>query len=155
MLLNKLKNYLAGYLPINLVQAVAALGLVAIYSRLLTPDQYGRYALVIIIVQWGQSLLFSWLYYGVSRFHEAARIQDNLATLLATVYVTAISLIAVLTLGAVVVLGIFWTRRIMVGEAGLTYLAARSLLLIGLEAHRAARRVWRYTWLKVCNIYLA
>lgn len=148
MLLNKLKNYLAGYLPINLVQAVAALGLVAIYSRLLTPDQYGRYALVIIIVQWGQSLLFSWLYYGVSRFHEAARIQDGLATLLATVYVTAISLIGVLALGAGLALGFLDDNEQRLVAAGLTYLAARSLLLIGLEAHRAARRVWRYTWLE-------
>lgn len=144
----KPKGYIFGYLPINLIQALTALGVVVIYSRLLTPEQYGRYALAVILIQWLQSLLFYWLHGGVARFYEASRIRNRLPALLTTACGTALGLSGLLSM-AVGLAAMFTDdagRWLLV--AGAVSLVARSLLLIGLEGYRAARRVRRYSWLE-------
>ncbi len=144
----KFKGYLAGYLPVNLVQALAALGVVMIYTRLLEPAEYGRYALAITALQWLQVLLFFWLHSGVARFYEASRLQQQLPGLL-TVSAVAGLLISgmwMVLAGAVAIrLEDAWRGLVL---AGLVGLIARSLSLLGLEAHRAAHRVQRYTVLE-------
>lgn len=148
MLHGKFKRYLAGYLPLNLIQALMSLGFVVVYSRLLVPEQYGRYALVFIVMQWLQSFLFAWLHSGVSRFYEARQLQDRLPALLTTAYGAALGLSAVLALaaGLVAVFLVGPWRWLVV--AGLASLITRSLLLVGVEAHRAARHLRRYTLLE-------
>jgi O-antigen/teichoic acid export membrane protein len=145
---NRLKGYLAGYLPINFIEALTALSIVVIYTRLLTPEQYGRYALAVTIVQWLQTLVFYWLCSGVARFHEASRVQGQLPVLLSTVYMGALSLNGLLAIGIVWVTASLddgWRWLVI---AGLASLIARSLLLINLERYRAAREVRLYTRLE-------
>lgn len=145
MAVGTFKGYLAGYLPINLIQALIALGAVVVYTRLLAPDQYGHYALAITAIQWLQSVLFFWLHSGVARFYEARRVQGQLPSLLTVAYGSGLGLSGLLALAiglAAVLLDDPWRWLVM---AALATLIARSLLLIGLEAHRAAHRVGRYT----------
>ena len=149
-----LHRLLAGYLPINLIQAGAALGMVVIFSRLLDPAEYGRYALVATAVLWAQSLLFFWLQASVTRFHEHSRDRNELPRLLATVYSSALGLVVVLGLA-----GLLLARH--VGDhaplilAGLAALLPRALLVISLESHRAAHRVRRYSLLEGLQYLLA
>ena len=42
----KLLRHLAGYLPVQVANGIAAFGGVFVYTRLLDPDEYGRYALM-------------------------------------------------------------------------------------------------------------
>ena len=145
MLHGKLKTYLAGYLPLNLIQGVTALGVVVLYSRLLAPEQYGRYALMLIAMQWLQSFLFYWLHGGVVRFFEVTRGQGTLPAMLTTAFATTIALSGFVAIAgglAASLLGEPWQALVV---AGLVGLIARSILLIGVEGHRAARRVGRYT----------
>lgn len=151
----KFKGYLAGYLPVNLVQALAALGVVMIYTRLLEPAEYGRYALAITALQWLQVLLFFWLHSGVARFYEASRLQQQLPGLLTAAAGAGLLISGLLMalVGAVAVgLEDPWRGLVL---AGLACLIARSLALLGLEAHRAAHRVQRYTALEGGQLLLS
>lgn len=148
MSFDRLKGHLTGYLPINFIEALTALSIVVIYTRLLTPEQYGRYALAVTITQWLQTLLFYWLCSGVARFHEANRVGGQLPALLTTVYAVALGLNGLLAIGtAWVAVGLDdgWCGLVI---AGLASLIARSLLLIDLERHRAAREVQTYSRLE-------
>ena len=44
----KLARHLAGYLPVNLANAIAAFGGVYVFTRLLSAEAYGTYALMFI-----------------------------------------------------------------------------------------------------------
>ncbi|WP_295446159.1 lipopolysaccharide biosynthesis protein [uncultured Thiodictyon sp.] len=148
MAFDRLTSHLAGYLPINLIEALSSLGIVVIYSRLLTPEQYGRYALAVTAMQWLQTLLFYWLHSGVARFFEARRTHGRVPALLVTSYVAALALSGLLAIGVgYVAAGLSDQWRWLV-LAGLVSLVARALLLIGLEAHRAGREVRRYSGLE-------
>ena len=148
MIHKKLKGYLAGYLPLNLIQALSALGIVVIYSRLLPPEQYGRFSLVVIGLQWVQSLAFYWIQGGVLRFYEVNRTQGRLPTLLATAFISAAVLCVVIGFVTALVMPYLDRTWIWLTLAGLVNLIARAFMLIGLEAHRAARQVKRYSWLE-------
>lgn len=144
----KLKGYLAGYLPLNLIQALTALGIVVIYSRLLSPEHYGRFALAVICLQWLQSLSFYWLQGGVLRFYEVNRTQGRLPALLTTAFRSAAVLSGAIVLVTAIILPYLDSTWAWLVLAGLVNLVARAFLLIGLEAHRAARQVQRYSLLE-------
>lgn len=50
-----MKRDIVGYLPVNIIQAVAAMALVAVFSRLLTTEEYGRYAVAFAATQLAQA----------------------------------------------------------------------------------------------------
>ncbi|MBK7984751.1 MAG: lipopolysaccharide biosynthesis protein [Candidatus Competibacteraceae bacterium] len=141
-----LQRLLAGYLPVNLLQAAITLGAVMVFSRLLTPAEYGHYALATTLMLWVQTLLFYWLQTGISRFHDTARDAGRLPRLLATAYVAAI-LMVILLGGIGLIVAEFSVYRPLI-LAGLAALLARSLFAVGLDFHRAAHRVRRYAWLE-------
>lgn len=142
----QLQRLLTGYLPINLAQALVTLGAVMAFSRLLTPSEYGYYALATTAALWAQGLLFYWLQTGIARFHETARATGRLPQLLVTVYAVAILLAALAAGLGLLVAGQSAQQALIV--AGVAALLPRALLVIGLEFHRAAHRVRRYTWLE-------
>jgi O-antigen/teichoic acid export membrane protein len=46
----KLLSHLAGYLPVNIANGIAAFGGVYVFTRLLGPEEYGRYALMFSVM---------------------------------------------------------------------------------------------------------
>ena len=50
-----------GYLPVNIVQGVVGLLTIVAFTRLLTPEQYGAYAMAFSVVALVHTLLFTWL----------------------------------------------------------------------------------------------
>ena len=46
----KLLRHLAGYLPVNIASGIAAFGGVYVFTRLLGPEEYGRYALMFSVM---------------------------------------------------------------------------------------------------------
>ena len=46
----KFLRHLAGYLPVNIASGIAAFGGVYVFTRLLSPEEYGRYALMVSVM---------------------------------------------------------------------------------------------------------
>lgn len=141
-----LQRLLAGYLPINLLQAAVTLGAVMVFSRLLAPGEYGYYALATTVALWVQTLLFYWLQTGITRFHDSAVAAGRLPRLLATVFAVAIPIAALAGCLGLIVAQFSPYRALIL--AGLAALLPRALFAIALEFHRAAHRVRRYAWLE-------
>ncbi|MHB1304571.1 MAG: oligosaccharide flippase family protein [Acidiphilium sp.] len=67
-----LRRMIAGYLPGTMIPALTSFGAVLVFTRLLSPAQYGRYGLAFTILLLGQSSLFYAISMAIVRFHPGA-----------------------------------------------------------------------------------
>ena len=134
-----------GYLPVNLMQAVAGFGAIVVFTRLLTPAQYGDYALAFSVTSVFYAALFTWIESAMARFY-AAEDEAGRLSLYATLY-RAFAVMAVvfpILAGALLLaLPIGHTLKLAMG-AGLASVMARSLLKMAQERRRAAGEVRGY-----------
>ncbi|HEX8570991.1 MAG TPA: lipopolysaccharide biosynthesis protein, partial [Caulobacteraceae bacterium] len=76
---------LFGYLPVQAVDALIGVGAVVAFTRLLTPEQFGHYALAFSAAALVQSLFLVWTEAAMERFHvqsvEAGEARDHLSTI--------------------------------------------------------------------------
>jgi O-antigen/teichoic acid export membrane protein len=129
-----------GYLPMNIVQGLVGLVSIVVFTRWLSPADYGVYALSFSAMSLTQTLVFSWMEAAMARFHAPEAAGGGLPNHFATLYrcwlVSAIGLAAA---GAAAVL--LWpgetSVRIALG-AGVAAVLARSLAKLGQERRRAA-----------------
>ena len=75
-----------GYLPANLVQALAGLLSIVVFTRLLTPEAYGAYALAFSVGSLTQTLLLTWLEASMARYYAREARADGLPAHFATIY---------------------------------------------------------------------
>ena len=154
-----LKRGLIGYLPVNIVQAVSGFGAIVVFTRLLSPADYGAYALGFSLMSLVHTCLFTWLEAAMARFHaaegdEAGQDKGGRADLFATVYRTW----AILALGFPVVAGaILVLLPVSLGlklamAAGLASILGRSLLKLAQERRRAAGVVAGYAWIDMAQV---
>jgi O-antigen/teichoic acid export membrane protein len=135
-----------GYAPSNLIPAAVAVAMIAVFSRLLPPDEFGRYAVGQSLVLIGQALAFYGLQVSLTRFYARQQEIDGGARLLATGYACyagcAAAAAALLAIGILVLdpeprlAATLWLA--------LPVLLLRGLVTINLAAHRGALRVARY-----------
>ena len=75
---------LIGYLPANIVQGVVGLLTIMVFTRLLTPEQYGGYALALSVMTLAHTTLFTWVEAALARFQaravERGDVADHLAS---------------------------------------------------------------------------
>ncbi len=141
-----LKKGLLGYLPVNVVQAVAGFGAVTAFTRLLSPTDYGAYALGFSVMSLVHTCLFTWLEASLARFHAAEADEAARANLFATIRTAYLSLILGVPLVAAVVIWLLPLSppvRWAVG-AGVGAIVTRSLLKLIQERRRAAGEVAGY-----------
>lgn len=143
----KLGRTLLAYLPVNLANVVVSFGLIVVLTRLLSPEEFGRYAIAMITLQFVHMGAFTWLEAAMARFQARAEKDDDIASHLRTLYVLAAglgSLLVVLFLAIIFVLPLSRDLQTVlafaIGSAGL-----QVLFNLGMEAHRAAHRVIRYS----------
>jgi O-antigen/teichoic acid export membrane protein len=74
------------FAPAYLVPLVATLVSIYAFTRILTPEQYGTYALLVSIMMLCEGALFAWIGLGTKRFFERAKGQGKLPVLCATIY---------------------------------------------------------------------
>ncbi len=75
----------------------------AIYSRLLSPSDYGRYAMAVVIVGLGDAVLFQWLRLGTFRFLPAYEKQpEAFRATIAVGFLGLVGLSGALTLAALI-----------------------------------------------------
>jgi O-antigen/teichoic acid export membrane protein len=132
-----------GYLPMNVVQALVGLACVALFTRWLTPADYGLYALAFAGMSLVHTLLFTWMEAAMARFYapgaEAGRLADHFATLYRSWLAAALALI--LAAGVVVWLWPMSAAVKTAASAAFLAILARSLAKLNQERRRAAGEV--------------
>ena len=132
-----------GYLPVNLAQAVAGFGAVVVFTRVLSPADYGAYALGSAAAALVYTCLFTWIEAAMARFWVAEAQGPARATLYGTLYRTfAVASLGLPLLFAAAV-GLAPVSPAVRGAvaAGLGSIVVRSLLKLAQERRRAAGEV--------------
>lgn len=80
---------LLGYLPANIIQGVVGFLAIIVYTRLLSPEDFGRYALAFSVMTLAHVATFSWLEAAMARFWAAQRDGADMASHFASLYRTA------------------------------------------------------------------
>ena len=152
-----LGRHLLGYLPVQIAQIIAGFGGVALFTRFMSPEDYGRYALALAVLSLVHMICFTWLEAAVARFHARAearnRGRDHLATAYALYGATALAVIAGMV-AALIFLPLGGGMKAALAFAFIK-LVLRAGLQIGMETHRAAGDVRRYSMLEAGFISLA
>lgn len=129
-----------GYLPANIVQGVVGLLTITVFTRLLSPEQYGLYALGFSVMTLVHTVGFTWLEAAQARFFAAEQVRGGVAPHIATLYRAFAWLAAAfvpLAGLAVWLMPLGAELKIAVG-AGLAAILARSLVKLVQERRRAA-----------------
>jgi O-antigen/teichoic acid export membrane protein len=138
-----LKRGLLGYLPVNAVQAAAGFGSIVLFTRILSPGDYGAYALAFSATSLVYLAGLTWIEAAMARFYAAERTAAGRADLYATLYRTFAAMAVATPLLAAALLAVLplpTTLRLAVA-AGVASVIARSLLRLAQERRRAAGEV--------------
>ncbi len=139
-----------GYLPANIVQGVVGFLSIILFTRLLTADEFGRYALAFSVMTLAHVAVFSWLEAAMARFW-AAQTPGAAQGHFASLYRTAFAL----SVGFLVVMGLavwLWPTDPLFKlalAAGLAGAPARCLIKLGQERYRAAGEVGKAAGLDI------
>jgi O-antigen/teichoic acid export membrane protein len=135
---------IVGYLPMNIVQGLTGLFSIVVFTRWLSPADYGVYALAFSGMSLAHTLIFAWMEAAMARFYAPeAHAEDagaRLADLFATLYrcwVIAAAAFTVIAGAALVAWPGGGPVKIAVA-AGFAAILARSLLKLNQERRRAA-----------------
>ncbi|MBA4807110.1 MAG: lipopolysaccharide biosynthesis protein [Brevundimonas sp.] len=137
-----------GYLPAQIVQGVVGFLTIVVFTRLLSPEDFGRYALAFSVTTLAHTATFSWLEASMARFWAAERTPEGLATHFASLYRTSFALIAVFVPVAAVavwLLPLTPALKLAVGF-GLAGAPIRNLAKLAQERYRAAGEVSKAAW---------
>jgi len=74
----------AAYLVVKLIPAILSLSALVIFTRILTPAEYGVYSLTILVAGVGNAVLLQWLSLGVGRYLPAVTDKKDEERLLGT-----------------------------------------------------------------------
>ncbi|MBX9747309.1 MAG: oligosaccharide flippase family protein, partial [Hyphomonadaceae bacterium] len=141
--------------PLQIAQALVGLGAIAAFTRLMSPEEFGRYALALSASMLAHTLLFTWAEAAAFRFFSAARVEKRLADHFATLIALAIALGAIVLVATGALLAFVGVREDIVALSAFAAGAAvfRFLTRITRESERAAFDIGRYAALETA--YLA
>lgn len=132
-----------GYLPANIVQGVVGFLAIYLFTRLLGPAEFGRYALAFSVLTLAHVAVFSWLEAAMARYWAAQKSEAEMAAHFAALYRMAfILVIAFLVVAGLVV----WLApldpafKLALG-AGLAGCPVRCLAKLAQERFRAEGQV--------------
>ena len=131
-----------GYLPVNLVQGIVGLLTIVTFTRLLTPAQFGDYALGFSVMSLTHTAVFTWNEAAMARFWAAEEGVDAGAAHSATVY--GVWMVLAAALPAAGLIAWFWPLHEGLRWAVLAGLAAtlpRTIAKLAQERRRAAGEV--------------
>lgn len=150
----KLLRHLAGYLPVNIASGIAAFGGVYVFTRLLSPEDYGRYALMLSLLAIIHAISLTPAEAAAYRFAGQAEADnkqpDHFRTILS---LTARSLIVasfLVGLAALILGSMPAYLAILPWMAALLPLG--TIVQIALEAHRAQQSVTRYAIIETSRL---
>ncbi|OYX81565.1 MAG: polysaccharide biosynthesis protein, partial [Brevundimonas sp. 32-68-21] len=132
-----------GYLPAQIVQGVVGFLTIVVFTRLLSPEDFGHYALAFSVTSLAHTVSFSWLEASMARFWAAERTPEGLAAHFASLYRTSFAVIAVFVPVAALVVWLLPLTpafKLAVGF-GLAGAPIRNLAKLAQERYRAAGEV--------------
>lgn len=118
----------AAYLLVRAINGLLALAALALLTRLLEPDQYGRFALGMAAMTFLATVLFQWVNVALARFHGAHLPADDAVIAVAHHLVVRVALAFVLALSA-------WATLKSATEPSLTSILAVGLSAVALGLH--------------------
>ncbi|XBQ15682.1 MAG: lipopolysaccharide biosynthesis protein [Oceanicaulis sp.] len=149
-----LNRHLIAYLPVYAAQALVGFGAIAVFTRILTPEEYGRYVLLFAAASLAGTLVFTWIDAAVARHHARAAARGRLAGHLFTAarLYLIIALPAIgLGAAAIALLPFEPALRAAAGFA-LAHTIIRSGLSLCLESRRAGGQAWRYSLIETFTL---
>jgi len=146
-------RHTASYLLARGVPGLVSLLAIAVYTRLLAPEQYGQYALVIAGVGLANKLVFEWLRLGLLRFLPAMRERPD--SLLATIAATYLGLVITTGAAGAVALALTDPGSRWLVAAGMPLLWIQALFDLELERARGQLLPKRYGLMAVTRVCLA
>jgi O-antigen/teichoic acid export membrane protein len=135
------------YLPVNLANVVTAFGTIAILTRLLEPAEFGCYAIAMITMQFVHMGLFTWMEAAMARFQARAERENDVASHLRTLYTLGL-MTGILGFGAIMAILVLVplnSNLVFVLFFALGSSCLQILFNLGMEAHKAAHRIKRYS----------
>jgi O-antigen/teichoic acid export membrane protein len=143
-------------IPVNLSQALTGFLAITIYTHLLTPAEYGHFAVAQSVMLVSYVLLFKWLDASMARFYAAAQEDGSLRNHFRSAY-TTFAFWAVITMGVSVgvtlALPLDPTMQTVV-LAAIAAVHARALLMMGIETHLAAGEIKSYVMIEAGGAWL-
>ncbi len=135
------------YIPVNLASLIVSFGGIVILTRLLGSAEYGRYALAVITMLAVHMGLFTWLEAAMARYQARAEREGNVNTHTKTIYQYALR---TMIPGWAAIMGVLYilpieTQMKMLLAVALTSTCMQLFLNLGMEAHKAAHRITRYS----------
>lgn len=112
-----LLRHSASYLLARGIPGLLNFAALAIYTHLLTPDEFGRYALVVAGATFMELVLFQWLYLAVGRFYSARQMVGFDRDPVLLIYVALGIILLSVAFGAVWVASYHWTTVIAAAVA--------------------------------------
>lgn len=136
------------YIPVNLANLLASFGTIVILTRLLNSEEFGRYALVVITMQFTHMALFTWLEAAMARFQARAELEKDVSSHLKTIYTYTAGMVA---LGFPLIMLTLWALPLSSQMKSVLIVAMTSTTIqiffnLGMEAHKAAHRIQRYSF---------
>ena len=136
------------YIPVNLANIVVSFGTIVVLTRLLNGEEFGRYALAMITMQFAHMGLFTWLEAAMARFQARAEREGDVNSHLKTLYTYALACGAA---GFALMMVVLWALPIsqIMKTLLVATLASTTLQIffnLGMEAHKAAHRIKRYSF---------
>lgn len=134
-----------GYLPANIVQGVVGFLAIVLFTRLLSPADFGRYAIAFSVLTLAHVAVFSWLEAAMARFWASVKPGSDLAGHFASLYRAA----TWLSVGFIPVVGLvlwLWPADPLLKfalAAGLAGCPVRCFVKLAQERYRAAGEVSR------------
>jgi O-antigen/teichoic acid export membrane protein len=133
-----------GYLPVQIVQALAGFGAVIAFTRLLSPEAYGHFALAFAVAGLSQIVFLTWNEAAAARFTaaEGPDAADHFKTLNRTAWVL-IALVLAIATPLLLILPLEPSLKLAVG-AGVLAFSLKSALRLVMERMRAEGEVGGY-----------
>ena len=142
----KLLRHLAGYLPVNIASGIAAFGGVYVYTRLLGPEDYGRYALMFSVMTMVHMLSMTSAEAAAFRFAGEAKgkqsLPDHFRTTLSLTFRSLI--VAALLIGALALALGRLPEYLKILPWIALLIPVNSMIQMALESHRANENIGRY-----------
>lgn len=136
-----------GYIPVNVANIVVSFGTIAILTRLFDGAEFGRYALAVVSMHFVHTMLFSWIEAAMARYYARAERHGNLASHIKTSYAIAalLGIVGLPLLIGLTYISPFDDTMKMVLAFALSSTCLTLIYNIGIEAHKAAHRIGRYS----------
>lgn len=139
---------LLGYLPANILQGLIGFATLMVFTRVLTPTEYGCYVLALGVSNIAWTTVFTWMESSMARFYPAERRDDPEAPVLYGTLYRCFAVIAAVFAAILALFVAFWPASMAGGPVlktaiatGLASIVARSLAKLVQEQRRSEGRV--------------